>query len=356
MSIRHLTLATLATLAASQSASAYELDYSANPSVPIAWPSSTVTLNVNPSDWASSTRRGAIEDAANAIFENPSLFTVVVQEDDDSSIGQNNENELAFTSNPALLCGSSACTLTWMSGVDIIEADIYIKNDTYSVGNTKSDNWSYAGNYRSLQTMIIHELGHLAGLAHEDGNYSVMGEDWNVLHAGSTDVTPYLDSDSGRGLTELYGAWTDYADLSVSHWGYLGNSGGYAAHERNIVEDTWGTQPWHTMVSREPYYILDAGEVYRFETTLENKSSTAHTVDITIVASTDPTITSADTELERFENWRLSPGVLEVMLPAYLPDEMNGHYYIGAIIDADGDVSEWDETNNGQYLVEAYVW
>ncbi|RME25986.1 MAG: hypothetical protein D6798_07645 [Deltaproteobacteria bacterium] len=356
MSIRHITLAALATLAAAQSASAYELDYSGDPFVPRAWPGTSVTLNVNPSDWASSTRRGAIEDAADAIFENPSMLVINVQEDDDSSIGPNDENELTFTSNSALLCGGPACTHLWYSGVNIVEADIYILNDTYSVGNTKSDNWSYAGNHRSLQTMIIHELGHVAGLMHEDGNYSVMGQDWNVLHAGASDVTPYLDADSGRGLKELYGAWTEYVDLSVSHWGYLGSSGGYSTHERNIVEDTWGVQPWHTMVSREPYYVLDAGEVYRFETTLENKSSTAQTVDIVIVASTDETITTADTELERFENWRLSPGVVEHMLPTYLPEDMNGHYYIGAIIDADGDVSEWDETNNGQYLVETYIW
>ncbi len=353
-SLRLATLA-LATLATSMPASAYELGYRSGSALPQAWASSTVTLNVNPSDWASSSRRAAIEEAADAIWDNPTQFSILVQSDDDGAIGHNGENELAFTSNPALLCGPG-CTHTWLSGDTIVEADVYIENDTYSVGDSKSDNWSYAGNHRSLQTLLIHELGHVAGLGHEDGNYSVMGEDWNVLHADLDDVTPYLDADSAAGLSQLYAAWEGFADLSVSHWGYLGHSGSYSTHERNIVEDSYGVQPWHTMVDREPYYVLDAGQTFRFETTLENKSDTAHTVDITIVASADAVITSADTELARFESWRLSPGVLEVMLPAALPDDMNGHYYIGAIVDASGDVSEWDETNNGQYLVESYVW
>ncbi|RME28703.1 MAG: hypothetical protein D6798_01770 [Deltaproteobacteria bacterium] len=356
MSIRHITLAALATLAAAQSASAYELDYSIDLLVPAAWPTSVVLLNVNPSDWASSTRRGAIEDAADAFLLNPSWFFIEPLEDDDSSIGPNNENELTFTSNSALLCGSSACTHLWYSGTDIVEADIYIKNDTYSVGNTKSDNLAYAGSYRSLQTLILHELGHMAGLMDEDGNYSVMGQDWNVLHAGSTDVSPYLDADSGAGLRELYGTRVGFADLSVSHWGYGGSSGGFSTHERNIVEDTSGVEPWHTTIGGEPYYVLGAGEIYRFEATLENKSDTAYTVDVSIVISPDPIITGADTELVRIPGIALSPGPTEVWLPALVPEGTTGLYYIGAIIDAGGDVPEWDETNNGQYLVAAFSW
>lgn len=329
------------------------------------WPGSTVTLKVNPDVPNALPDHYAVLLEAEAKMDNNASdqrFDLVVDNDVVSDPGDG-ESELNFTSDPALLCGSIACTFVISSGGDIIETDVYFDiNYAWALDDLKLHNIAYAAaEKRPLMNTAIHELSHTFGAQHENDCINILGNAWNVVSTNGDFTETVISEDTTAGLVATYGPRASTVnDLSVMHWKLDVAATGanpYSNHMRSILKTTAGVKLPLAVGGLEPVYLASRGQVIQVEMTLENRGTSSQTRELGVYWSPDTLISTGDTRLSS-----TSP-VLNVNQP-YETDvtvtvpagaTVGQTYWVGAIIDRTGALAESNEVNNAAYIAAIQV-
>jgi len=272
----------------------------------------------------------------------------------------NGESEAGFTSDASRLCGSLACTTVWSTAGTITETDVWFDVDyDWTLNDYKYDSVAYdPAMYRPLVNTAIHEFTHTLGMAHESGYFQVMGNAWNVVSTNGDYTESVISEDTTKGLRDLYGprGWQN-EDLSLYHWELAGASGAYSTHGRTDLSYPGGVPIPQLIGTLEPVYRVAAGDTIKVEQTAENRGSNTQTVKIRWYVSTDSLITTSD-DLIASSNITVAVNTpftwkRRVTLPGTLVSGQR--YWIGAIIDADGVLSEQNEINNAIYIAELSI-
>lgn len=344
---------TLLLLQTSQTANAYELGNprSGNSTTLYASPDIALTL---PDHFES------LENAANKLNANPSTMRLTLATDNDYVVaGNNGESEVAMVpSGAAGLCGSIACTLNWSAGGTIVESDVYFDmSHDWATTDLKAESKAYApGEGRPLLNTALHEFSHALGLKHEADVFNVLGNAWNVVSTNGLTTESVISEDTSNGLIAHYGERVDInEDLSLYHWHHVGSSNGYSNHGRTAVTDIAdlslaAAAPFDPSLN-EPAWYVTSGQQIKVEQTAENRG-TAQTVTIKWYLSTNSTITTSDTLLATSSITKGRNGPYTWTRTLTLPANLNGRYWVGAIIDSEDVLAEQNEINNAIYIAE----
>jgi hypothetical protein len=301
--------------------------------------------------------RNALSEAVSQWNTNPSNFYFSLTYDE-PSVGRNNgENEIWFSNDDSILAGAPAIAYTWWScnpfSIKINEADVIFDNRVaYTPYTSKSSLWGYGGSYRPFQTTASHELGHAAGLLHENRFYNIMGQDWTHIHTNAGTAKTYFGEDAANGAVFLYGLYSNpLNDLSVSHWKRTGASGEYSSHSRTQMFTSSGALLSSYNDAGEPRYYVNRGQTVQVEFTYENNGAATQNPNVGFYVSTNDNITTLDTLLSSvgFTLGRNTPYTARnyVTIPSNLAP---GKYYVGAIVDRTNAVGETYEDNNSTYI------
>ncbi len=348
-----------ASLAGAPAAQAFS-HYTAASGDTVHWDNYHLEFQVPSDDWDDADTRDAIEEAMDLFEDNPSNFWFGAAEDDDGFSSGNGESELAFTGDLLLHCGAPACTHLYWDGSngEMEETDVYMNTgESWSTSHTKTDLNPYGGSGRPVQTTMLHEMGHAAGLGHEAFRYNIMGADWTHIHANGNTATAYMGEDACAGLVDLYGEYEYHEDLGVAHWRRSGRSGEYSLHDRaEIWDDTFHLMT-PTTLAGEPYYTMDKGGYYVLRFQLENMGGDSQTTDLSFRLSTNSMITSWDREIRRVDNRSVTPDRPYYAFYAVdIPEDISTRdYWIGVIVDPDGDLWETREDNNATYVARVRI-
>lgn len=330
----------------------------------------------------------ALIEAIELMNQNPSQFRYKLGGfDDGDGVGTNNgESEIWMKDLGADSTGVSAyeqsdseysptCTAT--------ESDIIINTHYHPTRapsginklgytNSKSQLFEYGGSYANLRSIIMHELGHSAGLQHESDVLNLMGGD-NLLVSNGDVVQPYIGEDSAAGLITLHGkSAAAREEVSVSHWRYggktAGGSGGfYNIHLRTRIFDNHNIElPRKCAYNKpdlngslindcpEPIYQVNPGQKIKLELSYENAGKTRTlSTKANYYLSTDNTIDINDTLLKTRSvslNQDQKPSTLtkDIVIPNSVTKGEN--YWVGCIVDADDKLKEYIESNNATYI------
>lgn len=343
-------------LAASSSAHAYTYIKSGTFS---GWPGTSTNLWYDPSIANNAGYLSALGDSLHAWDDGPQNFNVIGRELTVAYQFSNGRSEIAMIPHKADIGDVPGRTFwTFDSNGVLQEADILLAADWgFTTSNQKSDVKNYGGTKRSLRGVMIHELGHFFGLGHETDTYNIMGDDSTHVHANGSVVTWYGGEDATRGLIALYGS-NGLQDVAVSHWHLCGSFGQYSSHCRNGMTDAAGNAlTAYNDGANEPLFYVTRGQSYYPMATLENMGSSTETVTVRFVLSTNDTISTGDTTIATVSKTLTQDVVNEstgtrVTIPSTIAP---GDYWLGAIVDADGAVPEWNESNNAGYLAKVRV-
>lgn len=270
---------------------------------------------------------------------------------------------------------SSSCTAT--------ESDIIINShyrparepvniNKIDYSTTKSQMFEYGGSYGVFRSIVMHEMGHAAGLQHEGDSLNLMGGDYLLVAQGDT-VNPYIGEDAASGLIALYGlADNAQEDISVSHWRYggkkaLGDGSFFSIHQRSRIFDSANKEldkhcPYvkpdlsGAPISScpEPVYKVTPGQAVKLELSYENagKTTPLHAI-VNYYVSDDAVIDISDTVLATktlaFKR-DSTPATFstDLVVPKAL---ISGKpYWLGCIVDANNQLAESFETNNATYI------
>lgn len=327
------------------------------------WSSNSVTMRLASNSFSNSSWRSSMTTAISRVNQNPSRFRFSSSYPDSSVAVDNGQSEAWFTSNQSLLGGAPArafvqmdCIDYWIFGTDveITEADVIFDNQRpYTTTMSKTSLWPYGGGSRPFQTTAIHELGHGAGLAHTNNTYNIMGQDWTHITANGATARSYLGEDAAHGLVYLYGTTGSSAeDFAVTHFKRVGASGQYSTHDKTVLRTSSGGALSSFTSGGERVYRVNRGQTIRLELTYENNGKTRRTEDLGFYVSTNNYISTYDRligtrslDLGRntvYTTWHY------VTIPTNLTRGAN--YWLGAIIDRNGSLSEMTEANNATYV------
>jgi hypothetical protein len=304
-----------------------------------------------------------LQNAESKVNANVSALRFSMSRDDDYSVGTSNgESEVWMTVGADTLCSSIACTIIRTDGRgNFVETDVIFElMFEWALTDNKTDSVSYnISKRRPLLNTAIHEFGHSLGLKHESGHFQVMGNAWNVVSTNGPLTESVISEDSSEGLVSVYGTRSaSLEDLSLYHWKRTGESEGYSNHGRVAIYTGSGTELAAVAAMDEPTYKVNAGDSIIVEMTAENRGQSRQTVSLGIYLSTNDTITTNDILLDNryIVLSRDSPWTFKdtgVDLPDCLAS--GSSWWIGAIIDNDGSLSEQNEINNAVYFAELQV-
>jgi len=300
-----------------------------------------------------STWRSALADSINLVNQNPSAFDYSIVYGD-TSVGFNNgQNEIWWSSN----FGAPAIANWWMNCNTgrFTEVDIRFDNTVaYTTSNSKSTLWPYGGGSRPFRTTAIHELGHGVGLSHTATTYSIMGQDWDHIHANGSTARAYFGEDAASGAVALYGLNPGTVeDLGVSQWRHTGASGEYSTHDRTRILTSGGGWVSSGTYQGEPRYNLNKGQSYLVEFSYENNGESFQTTEVGYYISTNDYISTGDRRIGGRNGMTLGRGtVFTYQAPITIPaDLVSGQtYWLGVIVDEDHTLSEVTEANNQTYI------
>jgi hypothetical protein len=318
------------------------------------WSSNTQRLRASKVTFPSnSSARNALDDAIAGLNDNPSNFDINLTHGEDGVSTLNGQNEIWGSDDDGLLDGAPAVALSkfWFS--NILAVDVVIDTDrAWTTSTNKKAMSEYGGAGRPLRNVIYHEVGHLFGLAHENDEYNVMGEDWSHLNTNGNQTTSYFGEDAADGAIFLYGT-SSGEDVSVTHWRWTGRSGEYSTHGRTRVFDNNGNRLSRTWKDSEPYYKVDNAQEIQVEFSYENNgASKQDPVEIGFYLSDNSAITTYDQRLRGAAISVARNGVWTTNYTVNLPNDLqpNTDYWIGVIIDEDDSINEFDESNNATYI------
>ncbi|OZG74215.1 hypothetical protein BTA51_04135 [Hahella sp. CCB-MM4] len=299
--------------------------------------------------------RTALEEAIARLNDNAAGFTFyIIYTSTAPSLGNGRSEVWIENISPP------AVTNYWWNGsCNLTEADIRMDSSvTWTTSTLKTTNFNYGGSGRPFQTTLLHELGHAIGLGHEADEYNIMGQDWNHIHTNGSTSRAYFGEDASDGSVYLYGAGSD-EDLGIVHWKWTGASGAYSAHGKTrLLNPSTGAELSYSIVGGERRYNVVRGQSVRMELTYENNGNSYQYEDVSYVASSNDFISTFDTLLAT-RNLGLSPdnvytSTYDVTIPSSL--NCNTPYWLGAIIDANGSLTENNEWNNATYIPIYVNW
>ncbi len=317
------------------------------------WASNGLTLRASSvgfptgSSWAT-----ALASVASAWSATPSNMNYSIQFNEPGVALNNGQNETWWTDS----LGAPAVCYLWYTefGCQLVETDVLFLNTvSYSTSTTKSALTAYGGGGRPFRTTALHEFGHAQGLAHTGDTYSIMGQDWDHIHANGATATAYPGEDAVAGSMGVYGkVGSAFEDLAVAHWRFTGASGEYSSHARTRLFDSVGVEISKYASSPEPVYLVKKGQIVKLEMSYENLGKSSKSVKVGYYLSTNDIISTADQFLGE-GSVTIGPDVVFTTSNTTLviPTSVNGdqNYWLGAIIDYNGAVAEADEGNNATY-------
>ncbi|MDJ0807501.1 MAG: CARDB domain-containing protein [Gammaproteobacteria bacterium] len=322
----------------------------------VKWSSKTRTLYAYTGSFPSgSSYRTALIDAVNRLNENAAGFTFnIVYTNTVPSLG-NGRSEVWIEN----ISPPGVTNYWWNGSCNMTEADIRMDSSvTWTTSTLKTANWNYGGAGRPFQTTLLHELGHAIGLGHEADEYNIMGQDWDHIHTNGSTARAYFGEDASDGSVYLYGASSDQ-DLGIVHWKWTGSSGAYSTHGRTrLLDPSTNIELPYDLVNEERRYKVDRGQTVKVELTYENNGNNYQYQDVGYYVSTNDYISTWDTLLAT-RNLGLSPDNVytssyNVTIPGDLSCSTN--YWLGAVIDKDGSLSENNEWNNASYIPIRTNW
>lgn len=321
------------------------------------WSSSHATMrSAKVSFPAGSSWRSALNTVVSRYYNNPSNFWFSQQHGDTSVGFDNGQNEVWFSSNSSYSPAVTYWWYYWWAPNRLKEADIVFYNGvSYTTSMSKTSLWPFGGSYRPFQTTAMHEYGHAAGLSHEDGEYNIMGEDWTHIHCNGQTARSYVGEDACDGLVGIYGVYGgNFQDVSVTLWRYWYDGGEYSKHRKSKMFYTSGVVLPSTAYNGQRRYKVSKGQTVKVEFSYENNGASTQSVKIGFYLSTNSYISTADRFLGS-GNITISRDNVATTANSYIwipSDLISGEtYYLGAIIDYNGAVSEVDEGNNRAYHV-----
>lgn len=248
----------------------------------------------------------------------------------------------------------------WEDGC-IADSDILMSDDeNWTTSTFLADHKEYSPfAARSLQTTFMHELGHAAGIGHEDSKYSIMGVDWKHMVANDSLAVAFVGADGKAGLVDLYalndGGDSFGSDWAVTHWVYSSFSTGsseYANADKSKIYSAANSSAVFSeskfvnltsaegqtgQISENFYNVypgMDIEAEFTFEAATRSKNTT---VGVLSVFSDDRDITPDDEKLGWSEfNCKSNACISAQKLPMTLPfDVMPGQYYLGVMVNPD---------------------
>ncbi|MCG3125249.1 MAG: hypothetical protein CHACPFDD_00065 [Phycisphaerae bacterium] len=330
------------------------------------WGDNHVTIHVDKGNWPVGSKQTYMKEIVRIFNLNPSNFWVNALYDLNNGTGSlvNGRSEI-FMSSKESAPATTYNVYTWFGlGDEIVESDIRVSTkETWTYSYNKKDQWAFNGGGRPLETTLLHELGHAAGLDHETDVYNIMGEDYTHVHCNGTSSRGYLGEDACNALVSKYGRYSggSIEDVSVSAFKRVGQRGSngqwYSDHDFCVLTDAAGNMLWRTWDATEGLwrFSVSKGQTIITEYTFENNGETTQTPQIGIYISTDNNITTADRFMGSF-NWTLSrsdDGVETLRIQFALPTNLNSatNYFIGAIVDYDGKIAEVDAQNAAYHMI-----
>lgn len=327
------------------------------------WPGKSATLRAaipTDSPWYE-----ALKDAVTKWNYTGSAFHFSLISDDSSFELQNGQSEVWFNNSAEDLKGSYGRTYWWADPATckLTEADILFDIDApWTASKLRSDSLAYDGTLIPFRAVAMHELGHACGSGHTADTYSVMGNASHHVHANGDSTRYYPGENDVHESIQVYGKTTaGHEDVSVVHWRYSGQSGGYSTHARTRLFDLDGKElPKVSGASDDvaAEYDVVSGFPIRVEFTLENRGTSMKQVMLTFLTSSNDVISSGDEYLGsepvslnvKFANTIKSKPM--TIHPLLTPGQS---YYVGAIIDSTGLVDEVLETNNSTFIARIRV-
>jgi len=267
----------------------------------------------------------------------------------------NLRNEVWMSNDDDILNGALAVCVSWTACAVRMESDIIFDNRVlWTSGRTKSLMRAYGGPARPFQAAAIHEVGHALGLKHESDTYNVMGDATTHLQTNGSIARSYVGEDATDGGVFLYGlAPNDRQDLGVSHWRRSGAFSGYSTHRRTRIFVNGIEAPKFTSAGGvEPVYLVRRGQVVQLEMSYENNGSTTQYPDVDFHVSVNDFISSFDPRVGSRTITVNRNRVYTRRFPVTIPTNLNlsQTYFLGAKIDPDNQIAEFDESNNATYV------
>lgn len=322
------------------------------------WSGNNATMRASSVSFpAGSPYRTAVQNVVNRFSANPSNFWITQQWGDTSVAFGNGQSELWFSSDskysPAVAFPRTSIWTGRITEVDVV----FYNGVSYTPYMTKTSLWTYGGSSRPFESTLAHEYGHVAGLGHENRWYNIMGEDWTHIHVNGSTARSYLGGDACGGLLWAYGTYAgNYRDLSVALHRYSHASGEYSKHKK--AQMSYGTSTLTALPSStfngQQRYQVSKGQLVRAGFTFENQGYASANATVGYYISTNSTISTSDRRigtgsisLPRGVQWQNDNTWL------YIPSDLvSGQtYYLGAIVDYNGAISEVDENNNAAYHI-----
>lgn len=318
----------------------------------VKWAANSYTMRASNVGFPAGPWRTALDATRSRFNQSPSKMRYYVQWDDTSVALGNGQNEVWWSNG----FGAPAICYTWWNGsCQLVEADVMFDNTVaYSTSTTKTALTPYGGPSRPFHTTAMHEIGHAQGLGHTADRYSIMGQDWDHIHANGSIATAYPGGDAVAGSVTTYGVIAGaLQDLGVAHWRFNGASGAYSKHDRTRIFNTSGVELSKTTSGGQPIYNVNKGQTVKYEMTYENMGATSPiTTNVSYYVSTNDTISNIDTFLGS-GSVTLNRGTATtsntfLVIPNNL---VSGTiYYLGVIIDGTGAYGEYVEANNATYI------
>lgn len=312
------------------------------------------------------TQHTAMVNALNRVNHNPGkiTFSLVNGGNMPFILGANNRNEIIIA--PTV---TNAFAQKWVecSTGKLLEADIFANSNAFIATAAANQLRGHGGSGRSMESMLIHELGHVTGFWHTGDQYNIMGDAQRHSHTNGNNVQYYVGEDLSTGLAALYGKGTqNRQDVSATTWKWAGTSspsntpsGAYSDHERTKLYEQ-GTDIELDFVLQRPtggsefekIYLVDPGQRIDAAFTLENNGEDFQRVFQNYMLSNDNFISAADRTLH-FKLVGLNrDSVLNWKEGIYIPDDVipGKQYWLGVMLDIDNRLTEIREDNNSASL------
>lgn len=328
----------------------------------ITWSGTSKTLRPNRTSFPSGYWENGIKDTIYTFNRNPSKFRYGVYMETGGVGRGNGQSEIwgwpGYKIGGAPAVASQRYTCYWFFGYHygVNEVDIIYNYDSpfrWTASKSKNNLIRYKGTKRSLQTTGAHELGHGLILNHVNSEYNIMGSDFEHIHVNGSTARAYIGEDASDGAVFLYGNRGGWQDVGVVHWKYSGASGEYSDHTKTVIYNSSGAVLPTVNVNGETGHRVTRGTWVQAEFTFENNgSNTQNGIAVGYFISTNDYISTYDRRVGGRSINMSRDNVYTTTKWIYIPSDLtpNRNYWMGAVIDETGSISEAVEWNNATYI------